>query len=120
MLLAQSTTTREGILQISQVTQLIVPLIGAGITVFFAWQFASGVALYRLVVLILNMVQQFFITGRQALQATPGIAAAGSGDSIMVRGSEQREALQAPAKTRRQHRRSAVRRRGKNPKKRHQ
>lgn len=65
------TQARDAVQQASQVMQWIVPLIGVAITIVFAWQFAAGVALYRLVFLLLNMAQQYFVTGWGSLWVKP-------------------------------------------------
>jgi YidC/Oxa1 family membrane protein insertase len=72
--------TRETVMQTSQMLQLIGPLIGVGITMFFVWQFAAGVALYRLVYLTLTAIQQYFMNGWGSLWVMPSLA--GNGASI--------------------------------------
>ncbi len=50
--------------------QVILPLVMVAVTIFFAWQIAAGVALYRFVWLGLNMALQFIANG----QAQPACA----------------------------------------------
>ncbi len=66
--------TRETLQQASHITQLMLPLLMGGITIFFAWQFAAGVALYRLAYLVLSTLRQYFITGWGSLWALPNFA----------------------------------------------
>jgi YidC/Oxa1 family membrane protein insertase len=66
--------TRETLQQASHITQLMLPLLIGGITIFFAWQFAAGVALYRLAYLVLSTLRQYFITGWGSLWALPNFA----------------------------------------------
>ncbi|GAC1392733.1 MAG: hypothetical protein NVSMB38_17310 [Ktedonobacteraceae bacterium] len=72
------TETRDAALQLSQGMQLLMLLVPVGITLFFAWQFAAGLALYRLISLTFNMVQQYITTGWGSLWVSP-IAAQGAG-----------------------------------------
>lgn len=65
------TQTRDAAVQISQGMQLLMLLIPVGITIFFAWQFAAGLALYRLISLTFNMVQQYITTGWGSLWVSP-------------------------------------------------
>ncbi|GHO97015.1 membrane protein [Reticulibacter mediterranei] len=68
------TETKEAVVQSTQLLQLVGPLIGVGITMFFVWQFAAGVALYRLVYLVVTAVQQYFMTGWGSLWSVPAFA----------------------------------------------
>ena len=43
------------------------------ITIFIGWQLAAGLALYRTTSLLLNMIQQFFVTGKGSLFAVPHV-----------------------------------------------
>lgn len=52
----------------------MLPLLMGGITIFFAWQFAAGVALYRLAYLVLSTLRQDFITGWGSLWTLPDFA----------------------------------------------
>ena len=63
--------TRETLQQASHITQLMMPLLVGGITIVFAWQFAAGVALYRLAYLVLSTLRQYFITGWGSLWVLP-------------------------------------------------
>jgi YidC/Oxa1 family membrane protein insertase len=57
-----------------QFTALLLPLLMTAITLFFTWQIAAGVALYRSTWLGLNMVLQMFVNGT-AVQ--PGLMVSG-------------------------------------------
>lgn len=70
----------DATMQLTQLMQFIMPLIMVVITIFIAWQLAAGLALYRTTSLLLNMIQQYFVTGRGSLFAVPhvgGIAVSG-------------------------------------------
>ncbi len=54
--------------QATQTTQYLMPLI----TVFFAWQYAAGLALYWTVGTLYSAVQQYFLTGWGSLATVPG------------------------------------------------
>jgi YidC/Oxa1 family membrane protein insertase len=60
-------------IQLTQLMQFIFPLIMVLITIFIAWQLAAGLALYRITSLLLNMIQQFFVTGKGSLFAVPHV-----------------------------------------------
>jgi YidC/Oxa1 family membrane protein insertase len=62
---------KDAAMQVTQLLQFIVPLIMVLITIFIAWQLAAGLALYRTISLLLNMIQQYFVTGRGSLFAVP-------------------------------------------------
>jgi YidC/Oxa1 family membrane protein insertase len=66
--------TREAVVQSAQLLQLLGLLVSVGMTMFFVWQFAAGVALYRLVYLVLSAVQQYFMTGWGSLWRVPAFA----------------------------------------------
>ncbi len=76
------TETRDAAIQLSQGMQLILLLVPVAITIFFAWQFAAGLALYRLISLAFNVVQQYFTTGWGSLWVSP--VAATNGDTIAL------------------------------------
>jgi len=76
--------TRETLQQASHITQLMLPLLMGGITIFFAWQFAAGVALYRLAYLVLSTLRQYFITGWGSLWALPNFATTIPGTSAQI------------------------------------
>ncbi len=119
MRMAQPVTqTSETIMQATQAMQFIMLLFSVGITVYFAWQFAAGVALYRLVWLALSMIQRYFVTGWGSLWIMPGLATSDPGNASSSRhdvGTQQ--TLPTSNKTRR-HRGggSSARRRGRKPK----
>src|SRR6266516_64417 len=62
---------KDATMQLTQLMQFILPLIMVLITIFIGWQLAAGLALYRITSLLLNMVQQYFITGKGSLFAVP-------------------------------------------------
>jgi len=64
---------KDATMQLTQLMQFILPLIMVLITIFIAWQLAAGLALYRITSLLLNMVQQFFVTGKGSLFAVPHV-----------------------------------------------
>jgi YidC/Oxa1 family membrane protein insertase len=65
---------KETVVQSTQLFQLLGLLVSIGVTMFFVWQFAAGVALYRLVYLVLTAVQQYFMTGWGSLWRVPALA----------------------------------------------
>ena len=64
---------KDATMQLTQLMQFILPLIMVLITIFIAWQLAAGLALYRITSLFLNMIQQFFVTGKGSLFAVPQV-----------------------------------------------
>ena len=64
---------KDATMQFTQLIQFILPLIMVLITIFIAWQLAAGLALYRITSLFLNMIQQFFVTGKGSLFAVPHV-----------------------------------------------
>ncbi|MGZ3630127.1 MAG: YidC/Oxa1 family membrane protein insertase [Ktedonobacteraceae bacterium] len=76
---------KDATMQLTQLMQFILPLIMVLITIFIAWQLASGLALYRITSLLLNMIQQFFVTGKGSLFAVPQV------DGIVDSGGLQHE-----------------------------
>jgi YidC/Oxa1 family membrane protein insertase len=77
---------KDATMQLTQLMQFILPLIMVLITIFIAWQLAAGLALYRITSLLLNMIQQFFVTGKGSLFAVPHVG------GIVDSGGLQREA----------------------------
>ena len=65
---------RDAMMQLTQFVQFILPLILAFVTIFIAWQLAAGLALYRATSLLLNMIQQSFVTGWGSLLTVPHLA----------------------------------------------
>jgi YidC/Oxa1 family membrane protein insertase len=59
--------------QLTQLMQFLLPLITVLITIFIGWQLAAGLALYRTTSLLLNMIQQYFVTGSGSLFAVPRV-----------------------------------------------
>jgi YidC/Oxa1 family membrane protein insertase len=101
--------TKETMQQASHILQLLMPLLMVGITIFFAWQFAAGVALYRLAYLILSTIRQYFITGWGSLWLLPDFATT-SGTAILIPPPQQQTA------PKHRHRSGGSARRRKNPK----
>jgi YidC/Oxa1 family membrane protein insertase len=64
---------KDATMQLTQLMQFILPLIMVLITIFIAWQLAAGLALYRITSLLLNMIQQFFVTGKGSLLTVPHV-----------------------------------------------
>src|SRR6266704_4536902 len=64
---------KDATMQLTQIMQFVLPLIMVLITIFIAWQLAAGLALYRITSLLLNMIQQFFVTGKGSLFAVPHV-----------------------------------------------
>src|SRR6266852_8285601 len=65
---------KDATMQLTQFMQFIMPLIMVLITIFIGWQLAAGLALYRTTSLLLNMIQQYFVTGRGSLFAVPNVS----------------------------------------------
>ncbi len=61
------TGAKDAMTQQMQLMQYIMPFI----TVFFAWGFAAGLALYWTTTSIFSMVQQYFVTGWGSLAVMP-------------------------------------------------
>ncbi|MBA2394936.1 MAG: membrane protein insertase YidC [Ktedonobacteraceae bacterium] len=76
--------TKETLQQTTHILQLLMPLLMVGITIFFAWQFAAGVALYRLTFLIMTTVRQYFTTGWGSLWVLPSFALHNHGGSTTI------------------------------------
>jgi YidC/Oxa1 family membrane protein insertase len=84
---------KDATMQLTQFIQFIFPLIMVLITIFIAWQLAAGLALYRITSLLLNMLQQFFVTGKGSLFAVPhlgGVVDEGGLDHRAERRENQR------------------------------
>src|SRR6266699_3132060 len=64
---------KDATMQLTQFMQFILPLIMVLITIFIGWQLAAGLSLYRITSLLLNMIQQFFVTGKGSLFAVPHV-----------------------------------------------
>src|SRR5438067_13108855 len=64
---------KDATMQLTQLMQFILPLIMVLITIFIGWQLAAGLALYRIISLLLNMIQQFFVTGKGSIFAVPHV-----------------------------------------------
>ncbi len=64
---------KDATMQLTQLMQFIMPLLMVLITIFIGWQLAAGLALYRTTSLLLNMIQQYFVTGRGSSFAVPHV-----------------------------------------------
>src|SRR5437868_13085608 len=80
---------QDATMQLTQLMQFILPLIMVLVTIFIAWQLAAGLALYRITSLLLNMVQQFFVTGKGSLFAVPHVG--GIADSVGLKDNVERQ-----------------------------
>ncbi len=85
---------KDATMQLTQLTQFILPLIMVLITIFIGWQLAAGLALYRTTSLLLNMIQQYFVTGRGSLFAVPHVG--GIPDSGGPKNDAARQQAQSP------------------------
>ena len=85
---------KDATMQLTQLMQFIMPLIMVLITIFIGWQLAAGLALYRTTSLLLNMIQQYFVTGRGSLFAVPQVG--GIPDSGGLMNDEARHQAQSP------------------------
>jgi YidC/Oxa1 family membrane protein insertase len=65
---------KDAMMQVTQIIQFLMPLIMVLVTIFIAWQLAAGLALYRTTSLLLNMIQQYFVTGHGSLLAVPNVS----------------------------------------------
>ncbi len=108
--------TKEAMQQASQTMQWITPVLFAGVTIFFAWQFAAGVALYRVVSLLLNIIQQYFISGWGSLWTLPATAMSGNVNMVNASRSVLSDVPQTSTKARKHRGRRVAHRRGKHPK----
>jgi YidC/Oxa1 family membrane protein insertase len=89
--------TRDTMTQLTQVMQFLLPLIMVFVTIFIAWQFAAGLALYRATFLLLNMIAQYFTTGWGSLLAMPRFA--GITDNAGVKSTMQVQQAQTLPRT---------------------
>jgi YidC/Oxa1 family membrane protein insertase len=104
---------KDATLQITQFMQFIFPLMMVLITIFLGWQLAAGLALYRITSLLLNMVQQFFVTGKGSLFAVPhlgNIVDSGGLEHNVERQEDQRRSRTSSSQSNRSKRASARRR----------
>ena len=72
-----TTATKNAMSQQMQIMQFIMPVF----TLFFAWAFPAGLALYWTTTSVFSMVQQFFVTGWGSLFVRPSFLGASSGSS---------------------------------------
>jgi YidC/Oxa1 family membrane protein insertase len=88
---------QDAMTQLTQLVQFILPLIMVLVTIFIAWQLAAGLALYRLTSLLLNMIQQSFVTGWGSLLTVPHISSISNNGGI--KSNEQRHQAQPPLRS---------------------
>jgi len=86
---------KDATMQLTQLMQFILPLIMVLITIFIAWQLAAGLALYRITSLLLNMIQQFFVTGKGSLFAVPHVGGIVDSNGLQFK-VEKQESQQRP------------------------
>ena len=114
---------KDATMQLTQFIQFILPLIMVLITIFIAWQLAAGLALYRITSLLLNMVQQFFVTGKGSLLAVPHVGgiidSRGLQHDVEGQESQRRPRSSSSTSTRSKGTSASRRRRGSKKKKRH-
>ncbi len=94
---ARSTAgAKDAMSQQMQMMSYFMPLI----TVFFAWQFAAGLALYWTTTSVFGMVQQYFVTGWGSLLVLPKLggslgggstSSSGDGNSKSYTGDQRKE-----------------------------
>jgi YidC/Oxa1 family membrane protein insertase len=112
---------QDATMQLAQLMQFLLPLITVLITIFIAWQLAAGLALYRTTSLLLNMIQQYFVTGSGSLFAVPQVGgipdgglkndAPGPQDQPPLRSSSSKSTRSKGASSRRRRRGSKKNRR---------
>jgi YidC/Oxa1 family membrane protein insertase len=112
------TQTRETLQQTTHILQFLLPLLMVGVTIFFAWQFAAGVALYRLTFLLLTTVRQYFNAGWGSLWLLPNFALNGQVGHLAANHETQQPSSHTTRSRRRQGARGhrSSRRRNRNPK----
>jgi YidC/Oxa1 family membrane protein insertase len=106
---------RDAAMQVTQIMQFLLPFVMVFVTIFIAWQFAAGLALYRVTSLLLNIIQQYFVTGWGSLLAVPSfrsIAHTGVERSASVQSTQSHP--KSSTKGRARGKRASARRRGKN------
>jgi YidC/Oxa1 family membrane protein insertase len=102
------TEMRDALTHLSQGMQFLLLLIPVGITVVILWQWASGLALYRFVSLVLNVIVQYFVTSWGSLWVLPG---AGYTNSVVPIGEQLVQSpVSSKTRTRRHHIRTSSRR----------
>lgn len=112
--------TKEAMMQVTQVTQFLLPFLMVLVTIFITWQFAAGIALYRAASLLLNMIQQYFVTGWGSLLAVPHFASTVSNSGVKSNISIQQAQPRHTSSSHKEHIRgksASARRRGKASKK---
>ncbi len=110
---------KDAAMQLTQLMQFILPLIMVLITIFIAWQLAAGLALYRATSLLLNMIQQYFVTGRGSLFAVPHIGGIPDSSGLQndVQGSDVQRRLRSSSSKSTHSKGASARRRRRNSKK---
>jgi YidC/Oxa1 family membrane protein insertase len=114
---------KDATMQLTQLIQFILPLIMVLITIFIAWQLAAGLALYRITSLLINMIQQFFVTGKGSLLAVPHVGgiidSRGLQHDVEEQESQRRPRSSSSTSTRSKGTSASRRRRGSKKKRRH-
>jgi YidC/Oxa1 family membrane protein insertase len=113
------TEIQDAMFHATQIMQFILPLIMVGISIFIAWQLAAGLALYRVISLLFNMISQFFVTGWGSLFTMPrlaGIADAARAEPEMQRQQVQSSSRHSPSTASTRRKRASTHRRRRNPK----
>ena len=102
-------------MQVTQIMQFLLPFVMVFVTIFIAWQFAAGLALYRVTSLLLNIIQQYFVTGWGSLLTVPSFGSiAHSGVERSARVQSTQSHPKSLTKGRARGKRASARRRGKN------
>ena len=114
---------KDATMQLTQLIQFILPLIMVLITIFIAWQLAAGLALYRITSLLINMIQQFFVTGKGSLLVVPHVGgiidSRGLQHDVEGQESQRRPRSSSSTSTRSKGTSASRRRRGSKKKRRH-
>jgi YidC/Oxa1 family membrane protein insertase len=114
---------KDATMYLTQLMQFILPMIMVLITIFIAWQLAAGLALYRITSLLLNMVQQYFVTGKGSLFAVPHVRgivdSGGLKDNVERQQSQPRPRSSSATSTRSKGSSARRRRRGSKKNRRH-
>jgi YidC/Oxa1 family membrane protein insertase len=109
----------DATMQLAQLMQYILPLIMVLITIFIGWQLAAGLALYRTTSLLLNMIQQYFITGKGSLFAMPHLGSIAGGADLKndAQGSQTQSSQRSSSPKSTRSKGASTRRRRRNSKK---
>ena len=117
MRMAQSvslTETRDAFTHLSQSLQFLLLLISVGVTVIVLWQWAAGLALYRFVSLVVNVMVQIFTTG---LPHVLPVTSNANGAVPLAREMLMQSPVSSKTRTKKRHVRSSSSRRSKHRRK---